>query len=239
MKFWRNISFLKKHATDPFCRKAGFTPRHREVGKEAGFTPRHREVGKEAGFTLIEVLLAASLVAFIGIAIYTCLNSGIQTMKRLTRPLAEEDRALFFEKIKQELGNAFPYSSIRFEGNEERFSFPTRVKAPEELGGELGIGEVIYSYHSGENAFMRQQFNLNQVYEDDGDKPVAIMKNILSLRFLYYFYAKEDQQYVWLEEWDPDENEGALPLAVRMEFKIDDGNKQQFITRTISIPVGG
>src|SRR3989338_2632588 len=64
-------------------------------------------------FTLIEMLLVTSLMAMIGLAVYHSLVNGMKIWDASTRYTAEEDVALFFDKISQDIRSATNYSLIK------------------------------------------------------------------------------------------------------------------------------
>ena len=63
------------------------------------------------GFTLVEMLLAASLVALVSIAAYQSMLNGYRIWQRSQRSGVEEDISLALDKISQDIRNVFSFSS--------------------------------------------------------------------------------------------------------------------------------
>lgn len=189
-----------------------------------------------SGFTLIEMLIAMSLVALVAVAVYANFESGIRVMKVMSRPVSEEDTNIFFEKISSDLQNSFRYKKIPFSGLPERVSFPAPIRTEPSLGGADAIGRVSYAYDSSRHSVVRLQENVSQIYQEKPGQPVSVLSPVQSLHFHYYRFDPSERKYSWVEEWK--ETEEKVPRAVRVELEIDEEGKLHNLTRTIPIPVG-
>ena len=183
-------------------------------------------------------MVAACLAAVVGLAIYSNLDSGLKVMKRVTRPLLDEDISIVFEKFSRDLQNSFQYAGILFQGGGDKVAFATTVRAAPKLGGDHGIGRITYFYDSNDHALSRRQQDLNQIYKEKEGEAVPFLRHIAKLKFTYYTYARAYKEYQWKEEWDETETK-KLPLAVKVELEFDDTGQQRTITRTIAVPTGG
>ena len=190
------------------------------------------------GFTLIEVMLAASIIAIVALALYATFASGIRVMSLVTRPVAEEDVDIFFEKLSRELQNSFHYAKIPFQGQNDRFSFATTIQTDKKLGGDHGIGRVSYAYDSAHNAILRTQENVSQIYQELSGPSNKVFFPLSSLQVQYFKYDPAEKTYEWKEEWEETEDK-AIPLAVKVVLHVQGEEKEQGIARTIAIPVGG
>ena len=206
-----------------------------------------RRKKNEAGFTLIEWLVAISLIAMVGLAIYGIFDSGIKVMRRINRPVPDEDLNIFFEKLSQDLQNAFHYSGIRFKGGAEKIFFATSIQTQPELGGDQGIGAVTYAYDPTRLAILREQKNVSGLHEEKEEKDeeggklqgALVLDRILLLRFQYYGFVPEDKKFFWLDSWEEVDQKMGLPFALRVEIVFkEEGAKHHFV-RTITIPVAG
>lgn len=192
----------------------------------------------QKAFSLIELIMAVSLVSIIGLALYSNLNSGINIAARITRPLSNEDLAVSFEKISQEIANTFSYSEIPFNGEEQEFSLPAIIRSRPELGLDLAIGRVTYGYDSSHSSLSRRQEDMSQVYQEEAGETAPVLQNVSSASFQYFGFDKASQSYLWFSDWDSVEHDGKLPLAVRIELSYLDEGKKRELVRTISIPAG-
>lgn len=190
------------------------------------------------GFTLVEILLAISLVAIVALALYGTFNSGLQVMSLTSRTTEEEDLNIFFEKLSRDLQNAFHYANIPFQGQGDRLSFATTIQTDARLGGDRGIGRVTYAYDPSERAILRTQEDINQIFEEETDAAQNVLSPLSSFRLEYYRYDVLKNSYEWKEEWEEAE-EKTLPLAVKVGFRLQEEKGEKDVTRIISIPVGG
>ena len=191
------------------------------------------------GLTLIELLVTVALVALISMTLYSSLASGINIAQRITRPFSDEDLAVFFEKMSREISNAFPYSEIPFQGTESYFSVSTTIRSEDQFGGDLSVGRVTYEYQSSLNTLNRRQENISEVFKEEQEKPVPVLKDATSISFKYYGLEPSAKIYHWFREWDSVEHDGKLPLAIRIEMEFQDEGKKRELLRTFTIPTGG
>ena len=190
------------------------------------------------GFTLIELLVALALLGVVSLTIYSSFTSGINVWQRISTSIGEEDLGIFFERLSRQFQNTFPYSSIPFQGDEEKCSFPTIISTSEALGGNLGIGRVTYYMDDSSGGIGQVQENLSQLYQEKGAELKLALKNASSLSFKYYGLDVREGRYTWQESWDSSKQNGKLPQAVQLSFEFKDNQKVRYVTRTISIPIG-
>lgn len=199
-------------------------------------------MNRTQGFTLIEVLITSVLIAVVALALYGLFDSGIRVMRKMVRPLAQEEWLIFFEKFSRDAQNLFHYTGIPFKGEKERIVFATTIQTQKELGGDQGIGRVTYSYNPDDQAIQRLQENLSQIYEGKAGEAAPVLTPVSSLAFEYFGPDPTDKtKFMWSEQWDETEenNKKGIPVAVRITFSFRDENGQRQLTRTITIPVGG
>ncbi|MBU1871511.1 MAG: prepilin-type N-terminal cleavage/methylation domain-containing protein [Candidatus Omnitrophica bacterium] len=221
--------------------KRVFTPleRKRNPGGRSSFLtgPVRKRFSNGAGFTLIEMLVVLSMFALIGLTLFSTLNNGIKIWQRLNQTVKQEDVNLFFDRFSTELRNSFKFKTIEFRGNKEQINFPTL--AASSLQGSMvirGISEVSYSFDKAGQELSKELRTYSQIYKGESGSNQKVLKDIDSLKFTYYYYDEDIEEYAWLEDWQSQN----LPLAVRIElgFYIDaDEYELQTITRTIDIPV--
>lgn len=196
------------------------------------------------GFTLIEILLVTVILSIIGLSVYSAFNNGIKIWKRIARNVIQEDVSIFFEKISHDLRNSLQYADIKFEGTEERISFPTIIISNEQNLLKPELGCVTYFRDNKDNSLNRQQINYSQLYQNarlsDGQANQlsrSLLSNLEAITFQYYYYDIETDRYYWKSIW---ENEEYLPLAVKIKVEFyEDKNKNEYknsFIKTIYIP---
>ena len=188
------------------------------------------------GFTLIEVLLAASLTAVVGLAVYANLASGISMMRRIVGTSAEEDVAIFFEKFERELQNSFHYKEIQFHGEPDTFSFASQIKTDPLLGGDEGIGRITYLYDSSEKSIVRHEQNIHDIFEEKEGNFRTALGNVSDLKFEYLGYDSSQSKFEWMETWDSVEQKGAIPISIRIKFIHKTESGSRVITHHVLIP---
>ena len=90
------------------------------------------------GFTLVELLVALSLMAVVGGVIVATFSGGAGVWERVQCQGTQEQNLLIsFEEIKKSFHNMKPFKPIPFVGKLESFSFPTLLSNPYEPNSDL------------------------------------------------------------------------------------------------------
>jgi hypothetical protein len=188
-------------------------------------------------FTLIEMLMVTSLLAVTGLAIYHSLVNGIKVWQISNRHTQEEDIAIFFDKVSQDLHNAFPFSLIKFDGKENKFSFATNVRTlkdrwdpnPEYINQ---IGRVEYQFNKPNGTLSRRQANYGQAVNDKFDPSRPVVRLVKDVKFAYYvvdgdkIVAKKRTSDQW-------------PVGILIEITFaDQGEQDNIMSKFITIPSG-
>jgi len=196
----------------------------------------HRSERK--GMTFIEILIVASLISLISMALYNVLSNGIRVWERSRRMVIEEDVAIFFDKLSQDLRNTFYHSKIPFDGNEFRFSFPTMVRTPANAGrGHSGgedihqIGRVEYYYDTIEDKIYKRQANYGQAINERFGQPRLLLSSVEKFRFRYV-YLTEDEEVM------SDEVLEFLPSSIELEIEFFDDKGKRTMRKLIDVPIG-
>jgi hypothetical protein len=197
--------------------------------------PCMKKKNKEAntGFTFMELIIVSVLGCVIGLAIYAQFNNGLKIWQRVRFPLANEDINIFLDKFGLDLTNCFRFQGIGFSGGQKSLAFASLVASPR-LKVKT-VGRVLYSFDAGNKVLARELSDFSDIYSGHEGFLRQSISRVKSLSFKYYAFDDGEKKYVWLEEWLMPET---LPLAVRMELKLDDANETE-LSKTVSIPVAG
>lgn len=194
------------------------------------------------GLTLIEIMLAVTILSVIALAIYSTFSQGIKLWQRLTQRTPASELNMVFEKMSSDLRNSFGFSGINFVGAKDNISFAAlTLAAMGEQTKALSIGEVSYFFDAQTESLDRRQRNYSQLYQNKPTSLRQMVSNVKSLSFQYYYYDSKQETYIWKDNWQVEEGEKErrIPLAVRIRLKFDENTKEEKVTRTITIPAGG
>jgi hypothetical protein len=189
-------------------------------------------------FTLIELLLVISLISMVGLAIYSAFNNGLKIWDRTKRFAIEEDIAIFFDRIEDDLHNAFEFSLLPFEGGMQRVNFVTILpRSTNEEENESSaeylrqMGRVEYYWDSFNKKVFRKEAMYGQALQGNFSPPRVMIEGIEEMTFTYWKFSKR--------QYTADDVMDKLPAAIEIEIKYLDQAKQlQVLKRTINIPMG-
>ena len=90
-----------------------------------------KKVLRKKGITLVEILLVASIMTFVGLGIYKTFTSGITVWKWIEANRPDGEVLIFFDKVSSDLRNYCDIASSDFNGSS--FSVSFLVHNPEYL----------------------------------------------------------------------------------------------------------
>ena len=206
----------------------------KEYSKDKMSKCRSNQGFNKGALTFVEMLLVVSLLSVIAVALYNTFSNGLKVWERANRLVAEEDIAIFLEKLTQDLQSALSFSQIQFDGTKNRLSFATIVRTPADSKKKIGeqayideIGRVEYDFDSLRNALYRRQANYS----------LALKNKFLSERTLTNIRAMEFKYFYHNGGWQ-DSAHRIVPSAVRMDIEFGDEKNPRRMTRLIGIPIG-
>ncbi|HWP48216.1 MAG TPA: type II secretion system protein GspJ [Candidatus Limnocylindrales bacterium] len=181
----------------------------------------------EKGFTLLEILIAISILSLITAIIASSLHIGILSWERgegateryqqiriLTDEMVQQLKSLYPYKF-QKAGNTKPH--LIFYGEEHSLGFTTTLVqgSKGERGG--GLMFVYYDLDNERGLIKREKivFTGDISIKDLGD-PIELDPEVSELRFEYYEKNKRDPQSGrWVNSWDG-KSKNQLPKAIRV-----------------------
>lgn len=192
---------------------------------------------KKNGFTLIEILLVISLVSLISAALYNALSNGLKIWERSKYLYKEEDVAIFFEKITHELKSAVIYSKLKFEGTQNKISFPAIVKVYPDKKMNVDqdvqidqIGRVEYYFDYIDKSIYRRQAGYGQALSGVFDEPILQVKAIKDFKFNYLYLNDDGEQF----------SESVLevePYAIEIEVIFEDKFGERVLNKFVNLPI--
>jgi general secretion pathway protein J len=213
------------------------------------------DLSSKLGFTLIEVLVALTILGFILLILFGAFRLGFSAWNRGESMKEEFQKVrIISQMISRQIKSAVPYKIktqkaegdyLAFEGKAHSLkfvsAFPMKAKKAEGFvyavyefkeGGKEGGRLVLY-----EQRVLNKDFFADDLREDLG---ISILEGISNVRF--EFYREEDPEQnkpeEWVEEWNAKE-EKELPKALRMIITPKNGKaagEESPITIQASLP---
>lgn len=197
------------------------------------------------GFTLVELLIAASILGMIALAVLSAFATGFHAFERVQAfGGARAQVLLALEEMEKDLRNTFRLAQIPFEGGTQKAAFPAIVTDVDDEGnGVVSPGRKSYYFDSQEKVLMVQEEDYVQAHAESPAAAPVVLAPIENLKFQYYFYiktikqdGKESIEYGWKDVWGQDDG---MPRGVKIELAFKDGEEERTFTRTVFIPAGG
>lgn len=214
---------------------------------------------RESAFTLLELLVAMTIMSIIGVSLYTSLHLAFKA-KDSAEAAVEKARALeiAMSLIKEELISAMPPSGVlagAFEGEDEQdadgddadtlsFYSSDHVPDEDEIACDVRKVEIGMEAREGsdEKVIIRGiTTNLLSPKTLDPDEEI-LCGGVASLNFRYYDGSD------WQDDWDSGDNDNTLPEAVEIivslatdedEDEDEDETGGYSLTQTVILPCGG
>ena len=195
-------------------------------------------IAKRKAMTLMEILIVASLISVISIAVYNALSNGLKIWNKHKSLVIEEDILIFFDKLTHDARNSFIYSKILYEGTEFSFACPTMVsvKADPQSGLDAEeyvtqIGKVDYYFDLTDRSIYLKKANYGQAVKGEYQDPQRLVTSVDDVRFKYIYLTDEG-------ELTQPNIADIIPAAIEVEVQFTDRFGKRSLTKIIDIPVG-
>jgi prepilin-type N-terminal cleavage/methylation domain-containing protein len=197
---------------------------------------RNSVIAKNSGFTLLEVVLAFTLFAVLGVILYGAFFVGQRAMEK-TQVVFEANQKFrsAIDLLGSYVRSSLPYRAsaqdpeVFYAGEETQVEFISSFSLAQ---GGRGIAKVrIYAENNqgdGQTIKLEEQVPVRIKQENEA---VAI-SNILVLRervsgFRLAYLDPENDQETWRERWGKDEQKG-MPRALRLSYRTESGREVQW-----------
>jgi len=197
---------------------------------------------KKAGFSLIELMIAALILSFLGGVIYALLSQGIEIWHRSITPKPSFEIDLFLEKLESELRNISSYDQAgSLVGEKDRIEFflmanqATLSRA--QFGGNGGIVKVSYRYDPYQHGIQKTVFSYADLLMQSTKPSVSaiVLTGFSDCRFEFLGQPGEEKEADWFQKWDGP----CIPHLVKVSFAYKEGARLKQLSQLISVPMAG
>jgi len=200
-------------------------------------------VSDKKGFTLIEVLVAVTIIAVIVLSIYSAFNTGITAYKKMDTAFSSfQDARIILNVIETDLKNSFIYSeeSSFFKGGSSALDFFSILNTYDKDEKYNSLCRIKYTLEG--NTLKRTVYGGFAALGDDENAQAQELSNsIEKIDFEYaYIGSGDDKAIIWRNVWPQKDNQtGQLPLAVKIKLSLagadSDAQESVEFTKTISL----
>ncbi len=187
------------------------------------------------GFTLLEVLIAITLLSVVLVIVMGAFRIGVRAWEHGERDLEQSQHLQIVpDLVKQQLASISRTGIFRkdeapfyFYGDAETMSFVSDVALVpgNELGRVLVMYRIVRDGKNDTRSLMIYEQNIafaepDRLFDPPRDEDmVTLMGNIAEITF-EYLQSVESDKLEWVNQWDP-EQAGQIPQAVRITLQTD------------------
>jgi prepilin-type N-terminal cleavage/methylation domain-containing protein len=185
------------------------------------------------GFTLLELLVAAAIVAVLVVAIVSAFAGGIRVWEEAqARSRDQVAVSMALEIFQRDVRNGLHLRAVPLTGDANGMQWPALVQVGG-TGTPVRLGTIRYGLDRNRRAFVRKVW----AYPDrePGEREAeALIPSVEETEFSYYDGGGgQVQANDWVPAWTGGTN---WPGGVRIVLRIRNGEEQHEVRRTIMLP---
>lgn len=196
--------------------------------------------GNVKGVTLIELLVAMTIVSILGLSVFNIFSQGLKLWKRASSVVPDVDSDIVFEKITADLSNAYQSNMAAFEGADTMMRFFSYSRRNYDVNNpEIQIRHpkaVQYLFVPEGKLLARSEEPLEILLAKDAKTRQipykVVVKGLKECRFEYYHLDDKKNEFQWKPYW----NGNCLPKAVRISLNYDDERRMENFVKVVSLP---
>jgi general secretion pathway protein J len=197
---------------------------------------RHR-AGSCKGFTLLEVLIAFTIMAMIMGILVGVMRLGVRSWEKGQERVEEyQHLRVFMEQMIEDIRSAYQADSEKvtsFVGESDRITFQTATTGLTPRSNLFGIRRVSYYVDSRGWLVMEENFPFDE--EAEAGEAVRLYGGVDRIGFRYYRVKGELRE--WVSDWDSKDSRG-LPLAVEITIEMADDEDKAAVPSPMVVNIG-
>lgn len=191
------------------------------------------------GLTLLELLLATTLMVVVGLGVYRVFSSSIAMYDWLSRNKPQNDAIIFFEKISYDLRNFCDITDKSFQGSAEEINFYVHNTDYDLLGAkemELAGNAMNPPLYKVEYIFDKQKREIKRKLYKYGEaepfKNSVVLSDVRKAEFSFFIqdYADSDLKGFYSKAYK-------LPMSLGVNLQISGEGSQKVFYKIIEIPL--
>jgi prepilin-type N-terminal cleavage/methylation domain-containing protein len=219
------------------------------------FSEKERSVLSQRGFTLLEMVVAVTLVALMAVGIWSVFRISIRSWSQGTQFIdTNQRRRSILDLVRKQMASTYgaltpidmqtgrgSYPIFSGTENSLRFISLNSLRFQESPGLTLVSYEAVqgrqgdYSLVEREERYLGQLPDQESPVNSSGEKTTEIFDNLTSFAFEYFDPGNGEDQPQWVKEWEG-EKAGRLPTAILMTITSRD-SKGNSLSRHMVVPI--
>jgi type II secretory pathway component PulJ len=182
-------------------------------------------------FTLVELLIAVTMISVILLSLYSAFNTGILSYKKIDASFdAYQEARAIFNRIEIDLKNSFPYKKdvSLFNGTSEHLEFFTVLDIYNKDKIDTQICRIKYQFDT--NTLKRTAYVAEAAIDNTTEPvPEELSAAVKSINFEYAGIDSSGKEaFTWQANWPQDNTQGnEMPLAVKAKITLVGRNEKQ------------
>ena len=206
---------------------------------------------RERGFTLLELLIAMTLLGLLMLALFGGLRLGVRVWEAGDARSADRTRIEAVQRfIRTYLGQARPLAAadrtgdnvVAFIGRGERLDFTAVLPAYLSAGGFEHVALSLADRDDGHGLALehgplqRREDGRAELFQLDEAETAVLLDNLAAVEFSYYGARDRGDDAEWTDRWDDDQR---LPLLVRIRIEFPESDRRIWPELTVALRIQG
>ncbi len=206
---------------------------------------------RERGFTLLELLIAMTLLGLLMLGLFGGLRLGARVWEASDARSADRARIEAVQRfIRAYLGQARPLAAadrtgddvVAFIGRGERLDFTAVLPAHLSAGGFEHVALSLADRDDGQGLvrehgpLQRREDGRAELFQLDEGETAVLLDNLVVVKFSYYGARNNGENAEWTDRWDDDQR---LPLLVRVRIEFPESDRRIWPELTVALRIHG